>query len=90
MTDLPVGMQVYLLSALGTGLLAHAVLKRYVVAVVVAGAASPLVFMLVCLLHGDAVGPMDVPVYVLFAVIGLSLALLAGLPFLLWRRTRRT
>ena len=90
MADLPIGMQIYVVSALGTGLLAHALLKRYVIAAVVAGAASPFVFMLVCLLHGDRVEPLGVPVHVLFTVIALLIALLAGLPFLLWRRTRRT
>ena len=86
MTDLPLGLQIYLMSALGTALLSHAVVKRYVLAAIAAGVASPFVFMLVCALHGEAVPPMEVPVLVLFIVIGLVIALVAGVPFLLRRR----
>jgi len=88
MTDLPLGVQIYLMSALGTALIAHAVVKRYVLAAVVAGVAGPFVFMLVCALHGEAVSPMDVPVHVLFTVIAFVVALAAGVPFLLRRRRR--
>jgi hypothetical protein len=88
MTDLPLGLQIYLVSALGTALLAHAVVKRYVLAAVAAGVASPFVFMVVCALHGEAVQSMEVPVFVLFAVIALVIALVAGVPFLLRRRGR--
>jgi hypothetical protein len=87
-TDLPVGVQIYLLSSLGTALLAHALLRRYIFAAVAAGVAGPFVFMLVCALHGEAVAPMGVPVHVLFTVIALGIALVAGVPFLLWRRRR--
>ncbi|SDF85474.1 hypothetical protein SAMN05428966_12616 [Massilia sp. PDC64] len=88
MTNLPQGVQIYLLSALGTALLAHAAVKRYVVAAVAAGVASPFVFMVVCALHGEAVPPMEVPVHVLFTVIAFIIALVAGIPFLFRRRGR--
>lgn len=88
MTDLPQGVQIYLLSALGTALLAHAAVKRYVVTAVAAGVASPFVFMVVCALHGEAVSSMELAVYALFAVIALVIALVAGVPFLLRRRGR--
>jgi hypothetical protein len=85
MTDLPLGLQIYLISALGTALLAHAVVKRYVLAAVAAGVASPFVFMVVCALHGEAVQAMEAPVFV---IIALVIALVAGVPFLLRRRGR--
>jgi hypothetical protein len=88
MTDLPQGVQIYLMSAMATALFAHAVVKRYVVAAVAAGVASPFVFMLVCALHGEAVPPMELPVLVLFTVIAFIVALVAGVPFLLRRRRR--
>jgi cbb3-type cytochrome oxidase subunit 3 len=31
---------------------------------------------------------MEVPVHVLFTIIALGIALVAGVPFLLWRRRR--
>lgn len=88
MTDLPLGLQIYLISSLGTALLAHAAVKRYVLAVIAAGVASPFVFMLVCVLHGEAVPPLEMPVHVLFTVIAFVVALVAGVPFLLRRRRR--
>lgn len=88
MTDLPLGLQIYLISSLGTALLAHAAVKRYVLAVAAAGVASPFVFMLVCALHGEPVPAMAMPVHVLFTVIGLVVALAAGVPFLSRRRRR--
>jgi len=87
-TDLPLGLQIYLISALGTALLAHAVVKRYVLAAIAAGVAGPFVFMLVCALHGEAVPPMELPVHVLFTVIAFIVALVAGVPFLARRRRR--
>lgn len=88
MTNLPLGLQIYLISSLGTALLAHAVVKRYVLAAIGAGLASPFVFMLVCALHGEAVAPFEVPVHMLFTAIAFVIALLAGVPFLLRRRGR--
>jgi hypothetical protein len=86
MTTLPLGLQIYLLSALGTALLAHAVMRRYVLAAAAAAVASPFVFMLVCTVHGEAVPPMELPVLALFTVMALVIALVAGVPFLLRRR----
>lgn len=86
MTTLPTGVQIYFVTAFFVAASAHFLLKQYLVASSISALLSPLAFALVCFLHGETVHLVEVKLFVFFAVIGLLVAALVGLPFLLWRR----
>jgi membrane protein DedA with SNARE-associated domain len=87
MTGLPIGVQIYFITALVVALAAHFLSRRYLIASGVSALLSPLVFALASFVHGDTLHLVEVKVFLFFAVIALGVAMVAGLPFLFWRRS---
>jgi membrane protein DedA with SNARE-associated domain len=86
MSGLPVGVQIYVLTALTVAVATHFLSKRYLIACGGSALLSPFVFAFVSYLHGDSLHLVEAKVFLFFAVIALGVALIAGLPFLFWRR----
>jgi hypothetical protein len=86
MASIPTGVQIYFLVSAIVSFLAHYLLGRYVISIITAALLSPVVFSLVCFLMADTPKTVDVKIFILFASISFLIAMLCGLPFILWRK----
>jgi hypothetical protein len=83
---MPTGVLIFFAVATFVVAVLHWWLRRYFVASVIAAAASPLIFALVCLIHGDEMGMPPPKVLGFFAVLSFIIAVVVGVVFLAQRR----
>jgi membrane protein DedA with SNARE-associated domain len=82
----PSGVVLFLVTSVFVAGLAHFLIKRYLIASGTSALVSPCAFALACAVLGEQIQVPELKVFLLFASIGLLIALAVGLAFVISRR----